>query len=699
MEGEETLEGERTYRVHDLLHELAKELIGHSTDHQALQNEKSEVDALPGFGLTLPQAHKQLLERYKKQIDDCRWDKLPNDGYVHRHLTWHMEQVGWKDSVHELMAMSDDRGRNAWFEACEQIGQPAIFVQSIADGWRLAEELYDRDRRRAIVLQGRYALMTGTLNSLVDNLPAEVIAGFVHNGFWSVERAWTYVEQMQDERKIEYAITWLAVYLPKNLFQRAVQKAETIKDYHHRANSFSALLNVTDSCLDQAVELEQLMERLLAEQRQNINDPLYQMLQSSRQSLILSLARLKDEYFKTVLKDARKSSELIDSATLLIALAEINNYYLDEASKATDLVADKEVCAEFLVNLAKIDLRYFRKAFEAVYLVKNEFNLAQNLATLINIRNDLHADISVFAKQIQNIFCRARLLAHLANVEPTYLAEALRNLEVASDLVQLSDLDSVGNSYQYTLALISLTNIDASYFSKALKAATMLPGLSFHKEIALRELSHVRNSESETLLNLFRTLNGTNDYASVIVRLVEADNRFFSEAHEATCLVQDDYFRASLLMELAKESKSCLDAASNAKQLVQNSISRAWISASLARIEKSYFWEALEDAKLISKEDENIYSWDTNRNSRKLILMYLSHVEDANFPQILEIGQSIQDEDDLAWILVTISRIDANYRTQAIQAIRSIQNPVNKARVLGSLAAIDGSYSSRAISF
>jgi hypothetical protein len=697
MEGGETLKGERTYRVHDLLHELAKELIGHSTDRQALQNEKSEVDALPGFGLTLPQSHEQLLERYKKQIDDCRWDKLPNDGYIHRHLTWHMERSGRSDDVHGLMAMSDDRGRNAWFEACEEMGKPAIFVEDVARGWRLAEELYDRGKERAIVLQCRYSLLTSTINTLIESLPPDLIAGFVHRGFWSVERAWAYVEQIQDERKIDNAISWIAPYLSKNLWQSAIQKAERITNYCHQANAFSALLDVTDNCLDQAMELEQLMEDSLSEQDQNTNDPLYQLLELSHQKILLSLSKIKDEYFQKALKSARQNSKLVDSAASLIVLSEINNYYLDEALEATELVADKVSYAQLLVDLAKIDLRYCDKAFEVVCLIKEEATLVDSLGSLINIRHDLHVEVSRVAKRIQNIFCRVRLLAHLANIEPAYLGEALATLELASKLSQLPNLESVGDSYQYTLALIFLTNIDASYFPKALDATILLPKSAWCKEIALRDLYHIKNSDSEKILSLFRLFNGSNDYASVIVRLAKVDERFFSEALDAANLVHDNCIRASLLAELAENNKACLDKALKTKRLIQNSIDRARISVFLARIEKSYFWEALEDTKSISVKDKNIFSLPMNQDERRWNLISLVYVEDANFSQILEVAQLIQDEDSLAWTLVAMSRIDPNYSPQAIQAIRSIQNLIDKARVLGCLAAIDSSYFSEAL--
>src|SRR5262249_9142186 len=28
------------------------------------------------------------------------WHTLPDDGYIHAHLIWHMEQAGWHDEIH-----------------------------------------------------------------------------------------------------------------------------------------------------------------------------------------------------------------------------------------------------------------------------------------------------------------------------------------------------------------------------------------------------------------------------------------------------------------------------------------------------------------------------------------------------------------------------------------------------------------------
>ena len=54
---------------------------------------------------TIADAHAQFLGRYR-QLTGGQWNRLPNDGYIHQHLTWHFVQAGIGDEIHELMAVS-----------------------------------------------------------------------------------------------------------------------------------------------------------------------------------------------------------------------------------------------------------------------------------------------------------------------------------------------------------------------------------------------------------------------------------------------------------------------------------------------------------------------------------------------------------------------------------------------------------------
>ena len=77
----------RGFLVHDLLHAYARWLL-------TAPNQPARPDDLPGLGLTSSEAHRQLLERYRGRTAERQWATLPDDGYIHAHLVWHMDQAG-----------------------------------------------------------------------------------------------------------------------------------------------------------------------------------------------------------------------------------------------------------------------------------------------------------------------------------------------------------------------------------------------------------------------------------------------------------------------------------------------------------------------------------------------------------------------------------------------------------------------------
>jgi hypothetical protein len=275
-DGVTTIAEEATYRVHDLMHDMARSLIEEGI---------LSAEAVPPLEL----AHRQFLERYRERASNHRWDGLPNDGYIHRHLTWHLEQANWADELHALMSMSDAQGRNAWFEACDRLGQPAIFVDDVARGWKIAERGYEGDQAGSIVLQCRYALITATLNSLVENLPIDMMAEFVKHSFWTVEQAWAYVEQMQDEQKILEAIQALAPYLSKSLFQAVLKVAREIKDEDIRACALSVLAKIDLTYFEEALQATREIKN-----------------EYSRAEVLSALAKIDSTYFEEALEAARE---------------------------------------------------------------------------------------------------------------------------------------------------------------------------------------------------------------------------------------------------------------------------------------------------------------------------------------------------------------------------------------------------------
>jgi len=178
------------YRLHDLLHDCARRLLD-------TPQTPTRQDSLPGLGLTRPEAHRQLLERFRKRTRDGLWHKVAADGYIHGRLGWHLEKAGDVDGLHALLREETAEGRNGWYEANERLGQPTLFADCVAQAWRLADQAFG-EGRPALGLQCRYALMSVSLHSLASNLPPELLEELVRQGVWPVEQALAYARRTPD---------------------------------------------------------------------------------------------------------------------------------------------------------------------------------------------------------------------------------------------------------------------------------------------------------------------------------------------------------------------------------------------------------------------------------------------------------------------------------------------------------------------
>ena len=224
--------GERpTYRIHDLVHDLAQRLLTH----------EQYLGDLPGLGLTMAAAHRQFLERYHRQTQNELWHTVPDDGYIHQHLAWHFEQAQQPALLHQLLQESTPEGRNGWYEACERLGQTANFVTDVARAWQWAEQTWEQHPQASIVLQWRYALITTTLNSLASNIPAELIAALVKQQFWTPAQGLAYIRQAKEAGKKAEGIAEIAALLPPALLTETVSLTREIQSDYHRAHALFVL--------------------------------------------------------------------------------------------------------------------------------------------------------------------------------------------------------------------------------------------------------------------------------------------------------------------------------------------------------------------------------------------------------------------------------------------------------------------------
>ena len=493
--GADTWDGEATYRVHDLLHVLAKELI---------EQPRSIVgkDSLVGLGLSFADAQVQFLERYRGRSGDGSWYGLANDGYIHRHLTWHLEMAGRCDEVHELMASGEDQ--NDWFEACDKIGQPGIFVEDVRRGWRLAEELYETDRGRAIVLQCRYALITGTLNSLVGNLSAGVIAAAVKHNIWSLSKAWSYVEQIQDEVKISSLIDSLSPHLNQIFTALALERTYYLRNKHSRVRALSALAKKNPLLFSEALEIAQSIQdsffrfdafhclsknkpELLLEAQKILNsmdeDDLlrkFGLLKLEGKFEIFSDIELLDQNLEIVVERIEKSRLIQDTAayiSVLINLSEENSDLLDQAVQEIYLLQDNNSRARLLIRIVQQKPYLLSDAIDSARAIDQNLDKAFALANLVKLVPSLLPEALDVVGSLENPGFRVWILNDLAVFKPELFSEALKeSLSIQDDF-----------SRAHTLASLS-PNLPSDLFENVLDEIRLSAGGSDHID-ALIQLS------------------------------------------------------------------------------------------------------------------------------------------------------------------------------------------------------------------
>lgn len=232
-------DGTPTYRLHDLFHDLACNLL------TAPSTPKRSGD-LAGLGFNLADAHAAFLEKYRQKTENNLWHSLPDDGYIHQHLVWHLEKTGQFEKIHQLLREELATENNSWYEVREKLGQTAGYITDISRAWELAKANWTESTLPHVIsLQCRYALITASLNSLAANVPAQLLVALVKNNFWTPEQGLAYALQNPDPNQKVNSLTELVNYLPPNLqdlaLQKALEAARAIQDEYYRADALSTL--------------------------------------------------------------------------------------------------------------------------------------------------------------------------------------------------------------------------------------------------------------------------------------------------------------------------------------------------------------------------------------------------------------------------------------------------------------------------
>jgi len=170
----------QTYQISPALHAIAYQNL--------IQNSN----------LTVQQAHATVIDHYRAQTHKQLWHTLADDGYIHAHLTWHLQAANLGDEIHILLQEEAESGANGWYEACDRQGYTTFFCRDVNLAWQLAEEMYGQAPTQAMQLQCRYALMTVAHQRAVTRIPGNLVAAFVSHQVWPPTQSITYLELIQD---------------------------------------------------------------------------------------------------------------------------------------------------------------------------------------------------------------------------------------------------------------------------------------------------------------------------------------------------------------------------------------------------------------------------------------------------------------------------------------------------------------------
>jgi CHAT domain-containing protein len=530
-------DGTPTYRMHDLVHDLARNLL------TAPQKAKRRGD-LEGLGITLPEAHRELVERYRaEQKTQGLWHSLPEDSYIHQHLVWHLEKAGQIEEIHNLLAETSVTGANGWFEVREKIGQADGFARELRQAWDLADRAWQETRSaKAMGLQCRYALMQTSLNSISSALSAELFGIILKYHYWSFDQVLTYVLRQKPEQRVE-KLSYLSQELGDRLstqeqeiiFVESIASAQEIEDASKRAKALVAMVSKDpQNILPKAIAAIREITRL-----------------ETRLEILKTLA---PEVTKAVLSEALAAAweiefELYKLQALCALAPKDPENIVPDILAATRRIKENHYKSEIITTLApQITKNHLPEALSIAREIEGEENRAKAIAALALQDSELLPETLIAIQEIdygpKRIECflvlisrypqkvLPKALATLREIsgkcEDYIVANSFASLTPYLTEVFLSDafaiLHDIQKEHDRTKALIALVPyITETFVPKALAVVREIQEERLQSEaLAALVPKMTRTLLSEALI-IARSIKSSEIRAKVLTSLVSSD--------------------------------------------------------------------------------------------------------------------------------------------------------------------------------
>lgn len=695
---------EEQYTVHDLLHDEARLRL--------VQR------------MTLPAAHAALLDRYATQRQERGWHTLPEDGYIHAHLVWHMEQAGQVEAIHALLREETKDSKNGWFTACERLGLAAIFLGDARHAWKLANEAQD------FGLGCRYALVVASMNSLAGKVPAELIAQLVKTGMWTFAQGLAYARQRpeagqrfdalvkliddapnQQEILAEAfevarqlpetrgfgtrspraeAISALAPFLSGDLLSQALQAAWEIENGAHRTEALSALAPLLSGDLQQAA-----LSQALNATGQNKDEV-------ARADLLSALAPLlSDDLLFQALDTTWKIKDGVHRARTLGALAPfLPDDLLSQALNAAWSIWDEDVRARALSALAPfLPDDPLSETLDAARQIVGTSARAHALTTIAPLLSgDLQQTVLLealeSARQIWDADTRTHALVTIIpllpdNLQPVVVSDALN---AAGQIDDKSD-----HAYALiTLAPFLPNDLQRRALSQALESARLIwdestraHALSTLAQLLPDDQQHVILSQA---LNVVEKIESEYTRASTLSAIAPLlSNELLSQALDILWLIENEYARADALSAIAPllSSELLFQTFETAKQIGdenENEYARASTLGAIAPLlSGSLLSQALDAARQIGDGDDRARALCT------LVPLLTSDLRQITLPQVMSAARQIRREDIRVDALCNLAPLFTDDPKQdalkhAIEAATQIEWESDRAKALVAIA-------------
>ncbi|WP_204140907.1 NB-ARC domain-containing protein [Halomicronema sp. CCY15110] len=527
------------YRLHDLMHDVARHLLTGNP-------QPDQPGMLPGLGMTLQEAHQQLMNRYRSKLQEGQWHTAPNDGYIHTHLTWHLEQAGLIEEIHQLLKEENADGKNAWYVACRTLDQVAGFANDVARAWRLAETQFKNHPSKSLGLQCRYALIKGSLNTLAGNFPSELIAALVAEGVWQPAQGLAHLQQAPAPRRQLRSFQALLPHLPDTLLNEAREVARWIPDRVCRSIALIELSTRLPELRSDALELAEAIgedyQRVLA---------------------LGTIAQYRPHLWPSVLATIQIAKLEKDKGPLL---REVSSFLPDNLlSQAFEMASQVQDPYSRAIGMAALSQRMPQTAaatvgsnLDQVRKIPETYGRAWALAALAALDPSLWAETITQVQSIEHEHAKARLIANLAPYIPTSL---------------LLDVINIGYAIQHEsrrcIALGALTIRHSALWSDVLADTQIIRDA----EMAIKglcALSDLVESLRPLAVEMAQEIEHIYERAIALCSIAVSNPDYWPKAYTTTLKIDDVADRATALEGIATKMPELWPYAQRTVQAIQH---------------------------------------------------------------------------------------------------------------------------------